>query len=248
MCIRKVVPLLGKQKEIQAREALFKQVARGILLREGYQGVTINRVAEETGFSKGTVYQRFGSKEELITAVGMECRAYLLETIRKAARFPGRPRERMVALGETMSFYTKYRQDNQRILKIIDSEAVLEHVPESQQAKMREYDIQVFMTVLGVIQDAVAVGDLVLHGENTPQGLCFVFWVMMDGSFDANMGGAPLREAGIEDPTGEIVRSGHYLLDGYGWHPLSTEYDYDALARRIRKTLMDEAQEDPVLS
>jgi len=52
----------GKQKELNARQAYFKQVAREILLREGYQGLTINRVAEVTGFSRGTVYQFFGSR------------------------------------------------------------------------------------------------------------------------------------------------------------------------------------------
>ena len=240
--------MLGKKKEIQAREAYFKEVARALLLREGYQGVTINRVAEETGFSKGTVYQRFGSKEELITAIGIDCRTELLATIQKAASYTGCPRERMVALGETLACYAKYQKDNQRILKIIDSEAVLEKVPESQQEKMKEYDLQVFLTVLGIIQDAIAAGELVLRNGSTPQGLCFAFWAMIDGSFDASMGGAPLREVGIEDPTAEVVRNCHYMMDGYGWRPLSSECDYDAVARRIRATLLEETPSDANLA
>ena len=233
--------MLGKKKEIQLREARFVEVAREILLREGYQGVTINRIAEETGFSKGTVYQRFGSKEELITAIGMDCRAKLLEIVQRGASFPGSPRERMVALGETMAFYVKYQSDNQRILKIIDSEAILQHVPEGQQAQMKRYDIQVFLGVLGIIEEAISAGDLVLRAGSTAQGLCFAFWAMVDGSFDATMGGAPLKEAGIEDPMAEVVRNCHYLMDGYGWHPLSSECDYEAITRRIHAYLMEGA-------
>ena len=234
----------GKQKEIKAREAHFIRVAREILLREGYQGVSISRVAEATGFSKGTVYQRFGSKEELITALGIECRAKLLEITQKAASFPGRPRERILAIGEMMAFYSKYHADDQRILKLIDAETILEKVPESQQEKMKGYDVQVFQTLVGVIQDAISAGDLVLREDSTAQGLAFAFWAMMDGCFAASMGGAPLEEAGIADPTAEVVRNGHYLMDGYGCRPLSHEWDYEATTRRVRAFLLSEPVDD----
>lgn len=232
----------GKQKEIKAREAHFTQVARDILLREGYQGVTIGRVAEETGFSKSTVYQLFASKEELVTALGMQCRAKLLETVRKAAGFPGRSRERMVALGEAMVFYSKYHADDQRILKLIDSETILDRVPEHQKEKMNSYDVQVFQALVGVIQDAVAEGDLELRGS-TAEGLGLAFWALMDGSFAANMGGAPLKETGIDNPTAEVIRHGHYLMDGHGWRPLSRECDYAAVSQRVRAVLMADAAE-----
>ena len=236
--------MTGKQKELRAREAYFKEVARELLLREGYQGLTINRVAEVTGFSRGTVYQFFASKEELITALGIECRARLLETVRKAARLPGRPRERMVAMGVMMAYYAKHDADDHRILKIIDSEAILDRVSEAQQDQMKGHDIQVFQTLLAIVKDATAEGDLVFRGGATPQSLTFAFWAMVDGCLAAIMGGAPLAEAKIQDPMGEIVRNGHYLLDGYGWRPLSTECDYEKTARRVRGMLSGEPNEE----
>jgi len=238
----------GKQKELRARETHFKQVAREILLREGYQGLTINRVAEVTGFSRGTVYQFFGSKEELITALGIECRVRLLETVRKAARLPGRPREQMVAMGEMMAYYAKHDANDYRILKIIDSEAILDKVSKAQQEQMKEHDIQVFNTLFGIVKDAITAGDLVLHGGSTPQSLTFAFWAMVDGCLAAIMGSAPLNEAEIHDPMGEIVRNGHYLLDGYGWRPLSTECDYERTARRVRALLAGEPVEERKLA
>ncbi|HUW62798.1 MAG TPA: TetR/AcrR family transcriptional regulator [Candidatus Bathyarchaeia archaeon] len=236
--------MTGKQKELRVRETYFKQVAREILLREGYQGLTINRVAEVTGFSRGTVYQFFGSKEELITALGIECRVRLLETVQKAARLPGRPRERMVAMGEMMAYYAKHDANDHRILKMIDSEAILDKVPESQQEQMKQHDTQIFNTLLGIVKDAIAVGDLVLQGGSTPQSLTFAFWAMVDGCLVAIMGSAPLKEAKIHDPMGEIVRNGHYLMDGYGWRPLSTECDYVKTARRVRALLAGEPVEE----
>jgi AcrR family transcriptional regulator len=234
--------LRGKQKEIQAREGHFIQAAREILFEEGYQGVSISRVAEATRFSKGTVYQIFRSKEELVTALGIQCRAKLLETVRKAADFSGRPRERMVALGEAMAWYSKYCADDQRILKLIDAETILERVPVDQQESMKEYDVQMFLTLLGIVRDAISEGDLVLRDDSTPQSLSFAFWTMIDGCFAASMGGAPLQEAGISEPMREVVQSAHYLMDGYGWRPLHHEWDYEATARSVRALLSSESQ------
>jgi AcrR family transcriptional regulator len=238
----------GKQKELQAREAHFREVAREILLREGYQGLTINRVAEVTGFSRGTVYQFFGSKEELITALGIQCRARLLELVRTAARLPGRPREKMVAMGEMMAYYAKHDADDQRILKIIDSEAILDKVPETQQEQMKGRDFQVFQTLLGIVDEAIQSGDLVLRSGSTPHSLVFAFWALTDGCLAAIMGGAPLAEVNITDPMGEIVRNGHFLLDGYGWRPLSTECNYEKTARRVRNMLAGENIEEKKLA
>lgn len=234
----------GKQKEIRAREAHFISVAREFLLREGYQGVSISRVAEETGFSKGTVYQSFATKESLIVALGMQCRGKLLKTLQKAVAFPGRTRERMVAIGEAMIFYSKYHQDDQRILKLIDSETILERVPEKQKEKMQAYDIQMFQTVMEVIDDAVSDGDLTLREDNSAQGLAFTLWAMIDGSFAAIIGGAPLTELGIDNPTADVVRNTHYMFDAYGWRPLSGEYDYEATALRVRTLLLSEATDN----
>lgn len=230
--------MTGRQKELHAREMLFKQTARDLLVREGYQGVTIHRIAELTGFSKNTVYAFFGSKDELIASLGMECRLELLATVRKAAGFPGRPRERIVALGEMMMFYVQYHEEDHRVLKIIDAEAVLNRVPEGQREKMKEYDVGVFEAILGIVESGVAAGDLVLRNGNTAQSMTFAFWTMVDGSLAASMGAAPLDEIGVKCPMFEVVRNGHLLMDGYGWRPLSHEHDYEATACRARDLLL----------
>jgi len=232
--------LTGKQREIQARVELFIGVARSMLLEEGYDAVSINRVAEVTQFSKGTVYQLFKSKEELIAALGIQCRAMLHETMERAARFPGRPRERLVAMGESVAFYAHHYPHDQRILKIIDAETILQQVGEEQQARMAEYDFRMYQLLMDIVQDAIAQGDLSLPQDATPQGLCFAFWAMVDGAFAALMGSAPLEAVGIDDPMAEAVRNGQYLADGYGWRPLYSEWDYQDTSRRIRSLFFHE--------
>ena len=58
-----------KQREIAQREDLILETARKMLLERGYLGLTMDRIAEEIEYSKGTVYQHFSSKEDLISTL-----------------------------------------------------------------------------------------------------------------------------------------------------------------------------------
>ncbi|HLZ72384.1 MAG TPA: TetR/AcrR family transcriptional regulator [Dehalococcoidia bacterium] len=52
-----------------ARRQHLLDAARSVFLRDGYRGATMERVAEEAGVSKQTLYNNFGDKEELFTAL-----------------------------------------------------------------------------------------------------------------------------------------------------------------------------------
>lgn len=227
--------LPGKKRELDQRRDHFIEAARQVLLEDGYQAVSIGRVAEYTGFSRGTVYQLFSSKEELVVALGLKCRERLFEAVSMACAFPGFPREKIAAIAQAVSFYATESPGDQRILKIIDSELILEKVPERQQERMVGYDVRVFACLRDVVEQGLDSGDLVLRADQSVEGVCMGMWCLVDGTFAATMGGAPLGEIGIEDPMAEMVRNGHLLLDGYGWRPLSSEYEYDATARRFQE-------------
>ncbi len=230
--------LSGKQREIQQRRDHFIEAAREVLLEDGYQAVSVARIAEHTGFSRGTVYQLFSSKEELVVALGMKCRERLYQMVALAAEFPGLPRERLVAVAHAVAHTAFESPADQRILKIIDAELILEKVSAGQQNQMVGYDVRVFASVLGIIEDGVKAGHLTLRPGMRVESLCLGLWCLVDGTLAALMGGAPLEEIGVADPMGEMIRNGHMLLDGYGWKPLSREHDYEAAARRFQDYLV----------
>ena len=232
--------LSGKQFEVDARRERFLEVARTLLLEEGYEAVTITRVAEETGFSRGTVYQLFNTREDLVTALGMTYRARLLEAVQRGAAFDGCTREKMVAIACSIAFFLDTHADNARIIMIIEAESVLDRVNEEDRRKMREYDIGIFRSLHDIAEEAVANGDLALRPGLTTQGLCFQFWVMMGGTISASYGNAPLEEIGIQDPMGQAVQGGHMLMDAGGWRPLCTEWDYEETARKVQRMLEGE--------
>ena len=229
--------LSGKQREIRERHELFLEVARDHLLEDGYQGLTIGGIAEATGFSKSTVYQGFARKEELVVELGRRSRERYHHMWERAAQFPGRPRERLVALGETFEYYSREYPDDMRILTIITAESLLEKVSEDLRAEMDALDARMFDIMLDIVEDAIAQGDLKLRQGSTAKSVCVAFWALADGYFAATRGSVPLDAVGMTDPLKELVRTGHYLLDGYGWRPLYDEWDYEETSRRIRSTI-----------
>jgi AcrR family transcriptional regulator len=82
-------PLTSPRKEaIQARsratvDALIEATTR-ILVREGFDRASTNRIAEEAGVSIGSLYQYYPSKEALVAAVIDRHQQELMQVVRKA--------------------------------------------------------------------------------------------------------------------------------------------------------------------
>jgi len=234
-------PLTGKQREIRMRDTLFIEAAQDILLSEGYHGLTMAQVAEATGFSKGTVYNHFSCKEELVVALGSRLRGERLELLERAITVPGRPRERMVAIGESAEHFARTNPAGVRVLNIIHAEAILEKVSDAQRDALLDFDARALERMVGIVEEAVVAGDLDLPQRTTPQELSFALWALVDGGQAAAIGGIPLAKAGIPDPYGAIGRAAHLLMDGAGWRPLTAEWNYSETSKRIKAAVFDKA-------
>jgi AcrR family transcriptional regulator len=60
--------LTREQSRARTRERLLASAA-AVFAREGYGGASVDRIAEEAGYSKGAMYSNFASKDELFFAM-----------------------------------------------------------------------------------------------------------------------------------------------------------------------------------
>jgi AcrR family transcriptional regulator len=58
-------PLTRRQRQALTRERLL-EVAAEVFAERGYRATSLERIAEQAGFSKGAVYSNFAGKEELV--------------------------------------------------------------------------------------------------------------------------------------------------------------------------------------
>ena len=73
-----------KERQRQEREALILQTAEEAFLVQGYHETSIDEIAARVGVSKGTVYQHFPSKEDLLMALLTTSMERFLTTIEEA--------------------------------------------------------------------------------------------------------------------------------------------------------------------
>ena len=218
-----IVALSPKQRELLERDALILGVAREMLLERGYFGLTMDRLAEASNCPKGTMYQRFGCKEDIVLALAMQSLERRSAMMVRAGAFEGKTRERVLAFGEAVALFARLHPDESRILHAatgpIREKASIERV-----AALREKEHEMVGMLHGLLQEAVAKGELLLDREGaTIEEMAFGIWALVDGSFTLIESGVPKNTLGIEDPFSRMFRAFNVLADGFEffksyWH------------------------------
>ncbi|WP_148591797.1 TetR/AcrR family transcriptional regulator [Aquisphaera giovannonii] len=234
--------LTRKQREVRQRELMLLDVARKILIEQGYAGLTMDRVAEATEYSKWTVYQHFATKEDLVAALLIQSTEHRLELFTKARTFRGRPRERLCALGVADELFTLKHPHSFRSEQIIKMADLENRASPARRETMERQDDCISGWIRETAEEAAAAGDLALPRSLTPGDLTFSLLAMVLGSHSLRVNHGRMLEGLLSaEPLIALRSSVHVLLDGYGWKPLLSEWDYDATYRRIYgETFADE--------
>jgi AcrR family transcriptional regulator len=138
-------------KEYRVRELL--EATRRVIGRHGFQGATIDRVAEEAGVAKGTVYLYFTNKDDLLHAAVVEGIRQMVDEVRQKSGAIRDPVERMRA-----GIREQYRvlNSNQDFLKALMLERSLA-TPQPDDEKAREM-LEVFTGYLNEIAATLREG------------------------------------------------------------------------------------------
>ena len=231
---------ISKGQEIREREGRILDVARDLLVREGYAGVTVGKIAGRLGCSRGTIYNHFPCKEDALLILAARYYERQLAFYERAAAFRGRPRERMFAVAEANELFLRLYPDEASIIEIVCAQAIREKSTSERRAELRECEIRVAAIMEGIVRDAVAQGDLFLPPGATPRSLTFGLWAMTMGGYGTMLGILSIPAVELDTVFEEVRRNCNILADGYQWSPLSTEWDYNETLRRVHNEIFAE--------
>jgi hypothetical protein len=162
------------------------------------------------------------------------------ELFDRAITFPGRPRERMVALCEAENLYFLLFPHHCRALQIIRIASQLTRGASLRYDTVRKCENRLNSLLMNVIHEGIETGDLKMAQSHKPEELAFVLWALAFGTRALVDSNHAARQCG----PGGGFRVGHdvvdMLLDSLYWHPLSSEWDYDTTRYQIRTTLFAE--------
>jgi len=226
-----------KQREFAAREELILDCAARLLGEIGYQGLSMDRVAETVEYSKGTIYQHFNCKEDLLAGLCLRSSEELYELFSRAADLDLSSRERLLAIVFAYQLFIRLHPLEFANMQTLKSATVREKTSEENRCAMQTREAQVMNAVTQVVRDGVNSGDLALPEGLTCEELVFCLWATQYGAASLGISGIPFADYGVPDIAGAMLKFVTHVLDGLNWRPTSAELDYAATQRYLEEQI-----------
>jgi len=228
-----------KERERAEREVLILDHAQRLLVRDGFQDLNLDELAEAVEYSKGTIYQHFESKEDLTLAIATRALRERSDLFERASKFQGRSRERMRAVGFACCQFAIIHRDYFSVEMMLKSDSFWE---KASAERRRQHGVQagrLLQVTNGIVVEAQVLGDL--PKDVRPMDVTLSLIAVTMGSHIAAMQPDLQVACAIEDPICVVRQNQDRMCDGWGWKPLLAEWDYAATDRRIRAEIFPEA-------
>ena len=231
--------LSRKQREIFEREELILDAAQSMLHQHGYNHLTMDRIAETVEYSKGTIYNHFASKEDLVCSLCCRFITNLIDVFERAYQYDGSTRERYSAIGIGYSLYHQLHPLDSQNIQTLKNNAVREKVSENKLCEMESLEQKITKISRSIVQDAIDCGDLDKKYQDHVNTIVFGCWSMHYGALLLDQSDIPLQELGFSPVVKMLWQNANIYLDGYQWAPLSTTTDSEKLFDKISSALFD---------
>lgn len=228
-----------KLREWNLREQLILETADELLNQHGYLGLNLDHLAKRIEYSKATVYNHFTSKEDLVLAVVTMHLKTRNEYFSRALTFDGRARERVFVIGIADMILAKLYPQWFSLMQLVSTPSIWEKADNKRHQAYAFTSSQCMKVMFEIIRQARNCGDLA--EEYPTDGHILSGLVSMAKGTHLLTEGLPLLsdQAGIH-PQDLLFDNYNLFLDGVGWRPLTTEWDYDATQARIESEVFGE--------
>jgi len=225
--------LSRKQREIADRHDLFLEIAENILAEEGFHLLSMERIAELAEYSKGTIYQHFTCKEEILIQLCIRCMSTLQSLFKKASEYDGTHRDRIIAAFYAHQIWARTGNNQTDMLMHLSMHGVREKVTQSSLQKHDELEQQLVGMVNHIVNQALQDGDLKQQKHIQPTEIVFGAWALNSGGQMLQLCDLPLDEFGITEPDMSLLRTLNVMLDGLNWQPLHSEAQFKKLLKKL---------------
>lgn len=264
-----MVELTRKQREIEQRTREILRVAKPILLREGFHSLTMDRVAALMQYAKGTIYNHFPHKEEIVLALAIDAMRLRQALFAVAAGGRGSSRERLMGIGLACEYYTQHCREEFQVEQWMRHANIWDKSSAERQACIRECEAGCMSLVASLVREGIESGDLPGcapasssgsatgelqasegEGRNTyashslsPEEMVFGLWAITFGSQILTASSPSLPALGVMDPIRSTRVHCCTLLNGFGWKPILSADVYLQWMDRLAESMVPKFQE-----
>ncbi len=208
--------LSRKQREIAERHNRFLTIGRSLLEEAGFQHLSMDRVAELAEYSKGTIYQHFNCKEELLGQLCVHSTQRLQALTQRAFEHSGPYRERVLAFVIAHDVYRTDRVEDMRLMRYFLTDPVLEKLSPKTLERYRSLQRDMINSLKRLVDDAIEAGDLPAP-RSTSADIVVAVWSLIHGAEALRSRALPPAELGACRTGVAVVEMVERLLDGLKW-------------------------------
>jgi len=226
------------QNTLQEREQVLLDAAMLLIQRQGVEGLTMDKLVKEVPFSKGTVYNHFSGKEDLMLGLCNRGMRILRSLFTRALTFDGSSRERIVVMHFAYLLYSRLYPMMFLLVISAKSPGVTEKASERQRGDHLQLEADISGGIIAAIEDGLANGECVNPAGLKPEQIAFANWSTAFGSI--SLLSKDIEQCGIRaqlQSEKAMLTNIHLILDGLQWHPMSTEHDFTSILERAKAEL-----------
>lgn len=222
------------------RELELIQQARLLIEQEGIHALTIDKLVTVVPYSKGTIYNHFTSKEDLLIAVANLCLEEVTELFRRAISYRGSSRERGLVLMLSYLIWARLHPMQLFIVLTAHSPSVVERADDKRTERHLQLEGVLMQEVVKIFNDAILEGALVLPEGMDVQRLVFAMWSASFGAMALVTSKCDCAGAIGLDIEREFFTNVQMMADGMAWQPLSRSFDYRSVLKKASTELFAE--------
>ncbi|HNX98491.1 MAG TPA: TetR/AcrR family transcriptional regulator [Candidatus Aminicenantes bacterium] len=168
-----------KQREYDRRRDQILESARRLFQARGFQGVTLDDIALDIEFSKGTIYSHFTSKEEIVAQILLEHLHHLLEALRQVDATSTDTEDGFRrALEAYLAFYDQHR-DYSQLLFFVDMVSNRYRIPKDLLNDIHRQKVNCLSELQSILKKSA--GPVPAGGSHDFKHLALLLWGMLNG-------------------------------------------------------------------
>lgn len=233
-------PLTKKQQAILDRETELLDLAKMLVEQGGYANLTMDKLAAASPYSKGTIYNHFNSKEDVIVALCIKVITDEIALFKRIQTFEGGTREKVVAIQAATHIHTRMDPTFATTMLMAKTTWVSEKASKQRMDKLNQLEELIVDLADELITSAIEAKDLSLANAHSVDTIVFATWAMAFGSNALIVNATNSRCIERIKDRYSVLYNVNMLLDGLGWVPLSQEFDYRKTWRRVEEELFSD--------
>ncbi len=226
-----------KERQFLQREQTLLDLALDIMRTDGFAGLSMDKLTCKSDYSKGTIYNHFRCKEDVLSAIGLNCLTTLHGLFSRALAFDGNSRERMLAVHFAYMLSARLKPEQFMCVLSFKTSTVIEKSSQKRQQQTMDQEYKLIELVNSLVVEACELGDLPKSHLENLSAVSFCHWAMSFGTLALMLRAdtsVMLQELDMQE---SLLYNMCVTLDGLDWKPLSKDWDYEKTIQQLQEVV-----------